>query len=38
VQEVFLPPETEGAEIIEGDPSSVSEQLIRILKEKGVNI
>jgi electron transfer flavoprotein beta subunit len=38
VEEVFLPPETEGAEIIEGDPSTVAERILRILKEKGVNI
>ena len=38
IEEVFLPPETEGAEIIEGDASTVAEQIIRILKEKGVSI
>ena len=38
IEEVFLPPETEGAEMIEGDPSSVAEEIIRIIKEKGVNI
>ncbi len=38
VEEVFLPPETEGAEIIEGDPSAVAETIIRIMTEKGVNI
>ncbi|MFC1823980.1 electron transfer flavoprotein subunit beta/FixA family protein [Thermodesulfobacteriota bacterium] len=36
IEEYFLPPETEGAEMIEGDPSTVAEQLLRILKEKGV--
>jgi electron transfer flavoprotein beta subunit len=38
IEEVFPPPETEGAEIIEGDPSEVAEQIVRILKEKGVNL
>ena len=38
IEEVFLPPETTGAEMIEGDPASVAEQIIRIIKEKGVNI
>jgi len=36
IEEVFLPPETVGAEIIEGDPSTVAEEVIRILREKGV--
>ncbi|HUU81097.1 MAG TPA: electron transfer flavoprotein subunit beta/FixA family protein [Acidobacteriota bacterium] len=38
IEEVYLPPETEGAEIIEGDPSRVAEEIIRIMKEKGVSI
>lgn len=38
IEEVFLPPETEGAEIIQGDPSTVAEEIIRILKEKGVSV
>jgi electron transfer flavoprotein beta subunit len=38
IEEVYLPPETEGAEIIEGDPSTVAEEIIRIMKEKGVSI
>lgn len=38
VEEVFLPPETEGAEIIEGDPSTIAEEIIRILTEKGVSV
>lgn len=38
VEEVFLPPETEGAEIIEGDPSTVADEIIRILTEKGVSV
>ena len=38
IEEVFLPPEIEGAEMIEGDPSSVAGQIIQIIKEKGVSI
>jgi len=38
IEEVFLPPETEGAEIIEGDPSTVAEEIVKIMKEKGVNV
>jgi electron transfer flavoprotein beta subunit len=38
IEEVFLPPETEGAEIIAGDPSTVAEEILRILKEKGVSV
>ena len=38
IEEVFLPPETEGAEMIEGDPSTVAEDIIRIIKEKGVSL
>ena len=38
VEEAFLPPETEGAEIIEGDASTVAEEIIRILTEKGVTV
>ena len=38
VEEIFFPPETEGAEIIEGDPAAVAVDITRILKEKGVNI
>jgi electron transfer flavoprotein beta subunit len=38
VEEVFLPPETEGAEMIEGDASAVAEEIIRILTEKGVTV
>ena len=36
VEEMFLPPETEGAEILEGDPAAVADEIIRIMKEKGV--
>jgi electron transfer flavoprotein beta subunit len=38
VEEVFLPSEKEGAQIIAGDPTSVAEEVIRILKEKGVSV
>jgi len=38
VEEVFLPPEAEGAELIEGDSSTVAEEIIRIIRERGVNI
>lgn len=38
VEGIFFPPETEGAEIIEGDPAAVAVDITRILKEKGVNI
>jgi len=38
IEQVYLPPETEGAEIIEGDPSAVAEAILRIMKEKGVNV
>ena len=38
IEEVFLPPETEGAEIIAGDPSTVAEEILRIVKEKGVSV
>lgn len=38
IEEVFLPPETEGAEILEGDASTIADQVIRIIREKGVSI
>jgi electron transfer flavoprotein beta subunit len=38
VEEVFLPPETEGAQFIEGDPATVADEILRILKEKGVSL
>ena len=38
VEKAFLPPETEGAEILEGDPSTVAEKIIRVLAEKGVSV
>jgi len=38
IEEVFLPPETAGAEMLEGDAASVAAELIKIIKEKGVSI
>jgi electron transfer flavoprotein beta subunit len=38
VEEIFLPPETEGAQFIEGDPGSIADEILKILKEKGVSI
>ena len=38
IEELFLPPETEGAEILEGDPGTIAEEIIRIIKDKGVSI
>lgn len=38
VEELFLPPETEMAEMLEGDPGSVAEEIIRIIREKGVSL
>jgi electron transfer flavoprotein beta subunit len=38
VEAVFLPPDTEGAEIIEGDPGTIAGEILRIIKEKGVSV
>lgn len=38
IEEAFLPPETEGAEIIAGDPAAVAEKILGIISEKGVSI
>ena len=35
VEEFFLPPETAGAEFIEGDATFVAEKILEIIKEKG---
>lgn len=35
VKEAFLPPETEGAEIISGDPDKIASNVVDILKRKG---
>jgi electron transfer flavoprotein beta subunit len=36
VEEIYPPPETAGAQFIEGDPATVAEEILRIIKEKGV--
>jgi electron transfer flavoprotein beta subunit len=36
VEEIYAPPETAGAQFIEGDPATVAEEILRIIKEKGV--
>jgi electron transfer flavoprotein beta subunit len=38
IEEVFLPPETEGAEMIEGNPAEMADSIIRIMGEKGVTV
>jgi len=38
IEEIFLPPETEGAEMLQGDAASVAEQIVRIIREKGVSL
>jgi len=38
IEEVYFPPDTEGAEMIEGDPAMIAERIIEIIKEKGVNL
>lgn len=38
VEELFMPPETAGAAFLEGDPSAIAEKILRILKDKGVNV
>jgi electron transfer flavoprotein beta subunit len=38
MEEAFLPPETEGAEMLQGDAGSIAEQIIRIIREKGVSL
>ncbi len=38
IEEVFLPPETDGAEMIEGNPAEMAETIIRIMGEKGVTV
>jgi electron transfer flavoprotein beta subunit len=37
VEELFPPPETAGAQIIEGDPGTIAEEILKIIKEKGVS-
>jgi electron transfer flavoprotein beta subunit len=36
IEEAYLPPETEGAEMITGEPAVIADEILRILKEKGV--
>lgn len=38
IEAIFLPPETEGAEMITGEPLWIAEEILRILKEKGVRV
>lgn len=38
IEEVFLPPETEGAEMIEGDAGTTAKAILKILAEKGVGV
>jgi len=38
VEEAYLPPETEGAEIIAGDPAEVAEKILSIINEQGVRL
>jgi electron transfer flavoprotein beta subunit len=35
IEAVFFPPETAGAEIIDGDPATIAGRILRIIKEKG---
>jgi len=36
VEEVYLPPETEGAQMLSGDPDTIASDFIEILTKKGV--
>ncbi|UCH01071.1 MAG: electron transfer flavoprotein subunit beta/FixA family protein [Deltaproteobacteria bacterium] len=36
IEEVFLPPETEGAQILTGDPDKIASDFVEILTRKGV--
>ena len=38
MEEIFMPPETEGAEMLQGDAASLADQIVRIIREKGVNL
>jgi len=38
IEEMFMPPETEGAEMLQGDAASLADQIIRIIREKGVSL
>lgn len=37
-EDIFMPPETENAVILEGDASAVADQILRIIREKGVSL
>ncbi|MCE5252763.1 MAG: hypothetical protein LLG45_00915, partial [Actinomycetia bacterium] len=34
VEELFMPPETEGAEMLQGDLAAVAAEIVRIVREK----
>jgi electron transfer flavoprotein beta subunit len=36
IEEVYLPPETEGAEMVSGDPDTIATKVVEILTKKGV--
>ncbi|MBW2079136.1 MAG: electron transfer flavoprotein subunit beta/FixA family protein [Deltaproteobacteria bacterium] len=36
IDEVYLPPETEGAQILSGDPAAIATEVVEILTKKGV--
>jgi len=36
IEEAYLPPETEGAQILSGDPDKIASDFVEILKKKGV--
>jgi electron transfer flavoprotein beta subunit len=38
MEEMFMPPETEGAEMLQGDAGSLADQIVRIIREQGVNL
>jgi electron transfer flavoprotein beta subunit len=38
MEEMFMPPETEGAEMLQGDAGSLADQIVRIIREKGVSL
>ena len=38
MEEIFMPPETEGAEMLQGDAGSLADHFVRIIREKGVSL
>jgi electron transfer flavoprotein beta subunit len=36
IEELYLPPETQAATMLQGDPAAVADQIIRIMRDKGV--